>query len=146
MKTRNEKNGRPCWIWMRLLFWQLETSGEVIDFNKQLKFKSHKRMQVEFISNNVDVIAHDCLSSVAQTLIRRLWASIRRAFPLSWCRTLRCWPTYRPGRTFCVFYIFSTLIYIPVKRKLFKLIILSTSDSECARDVANSRVYIFCPV
>ena len=31
------------------------------------KFKSHQRMQVEFISNNVDVIPHDCLSSVAPT-------------------------------------------------------------------------------
>ena len=36
--------------------------------DKQLKFKSHKRMQVEFISNNVDVMKHDCLSSVALAL------------------------------------------------------------------------------
>ena len=29
---------------------------------KQQKFKSHKRMQVEFISTNVDVMTHDfCL-------------------------------------------------------------------------------------
>ena len=51
--------------WIRLLFWQPETSGEVAEVNKQLKFKSHQRMQVEFISNNVDVMTHDCLSSVA---------------------------------------------------------------------------------
>ena len=36
--------------------------------NKQLKFKSHERMQVEFISNNVDVMTRDCLSSVALAL------------------------------------------------------------------------------
>ena len=36
-----------------------------MEVDKQLKFKSHKRMQVEFISNSVDVITHDCLSSVA---------------------------------------------------------------------------------
>ena len=47
------------------LFWQLETSAEVMEVNKQLKFKSHQRMQVEFISNNVDMMTHDCLSSVA---------------------------------------------------------------------------------
>ena len=35
---------------------------------KQLKFKSHQRMQVEFISNNVDVMTHECLSSVALAL------------------------------------------------------------------------------
>ena len=37
--------------------------------DKQLKFKSHERMQVEFISNNVDVMTHDCLSSVALALV-----------------------------------------------------------------------------
>ena len=31
----------------------------------QLKFESLKRMQVEFISNNVDMMTHDCFSSVA---------------------------------------------------------------------------------
>ena len=36
-----------------------------MEFDKQLKFKSHKRMQVQFISNNVDVMTHYCLSSVA---------------------------------------------------------------------------------
>ena len=45
-----------------------ETSGEVMEVDKQLKFKSHERMQVEFILNNVDVMTHDCLSSVAQAL------------------------------------------------------------------------------
>ena len=35
----------------------------------ELKFKSHQRMQVEFISNNVDVMTHDCLSSVALALV-----------------------------------------------------------------------------
>ena len=33
-----------------------------MEVDKQLKFKSHKRMQVEFISN---VMTHDSLSSVA---------------------------------------------------------------------------------
>ena len=36
-----------------------------MEADKQLKFKSHQRMQVEFISNNVDVMTHHCLSSVA---------------------------------------------------------------------------------
>ena len=36
-----------------------------MDFDKQLKFKSHKRMQEEFISTNVDVMTHDFLSNVA---------------------------------------------------------------------------------
>ena len=36
-----------------------------MEVDKQLKFKSHKRMQVELISNNVDVMTHDCLPSVA---------------------------------------------------------------------------------
>ena len=39
-----------------------------MEVDKQLKFKSHRRMQVEFISNNVDVMTHDCLSSVALAL------------------------------------------------------------------------------
>ena len=39
-----------------------------MEVDKQLKFKSHQRMQVEFISNNVDVMIHDCLSSVALAL------------------------------------------------------------------------------
>ena len=50
------------------MFWHTETSGEVMEVDKQLKFKSHERMQVEFISNNVDVMTHDCLSSVAVAL------------------------------------------------------------------------------
>ena len=37
--------------------------------DKQLKFKSHERMQVEFISNNVDVMTHDGLPSVARPSI-----------------------------------------------------------------------------
>ena len=32
---------------------------------QQQQFKSHQRMQVEFISNNVDVMTHEWLSSVA---------------------------------------------------------------------------------
>ena len=43
----------------------LDNSAEVMEVDKQLKLKSHQRMQVEFISNNVDVMTHDCLSSVA---------------------------------------------------------------------------------
>ena len=38
-----------------------------MEVDKQLKFKSHQRMQVEFISN-VDVMTHDFLSSVALAL------------------------------------------------------------------------------
>ena len=62
------KHGRPYWIRIRLLFWQLETLGEVMEVDKQQKFKSHKRMQVEFISKNVDVMTNDCLSGVALAL------------------------------------------------------------------------------
>ena len=51
-----------------LLFWRLETSGEVMEVDKQLKFKSHKRMQVELISNKVDAMKHDCLSSLSLAL------------------------------------------------------------------------------
>ena len=36
-----------------------------MEVDKQLKFESHQCMQVEFISNNVDEMTHDCLSSVA---------------------------------------------------------------------------------
>ena len=59
------KHGRPYCYFIRLLFWQLETSGEVMEVDKRLKFKSHQRMQVEYISNNEDVMTHNCLSSVA---------------------------------------------------------------------------------
>ena len=38
------KQDRPYWIWMRLLFWQTETSGKVMEVDKQLKFKSHERI------------------------------------------------------------------------------------------------------
>ena len=37
-----------------------------MEVDKRLKSKSHKRMQVELILNNVDVMTHDCLSSVAK--------------------------------------------------------------------------------
>ena len=38
-----------------------------MEVDKQLKFKSHKRMYVyvQFILNNVEVMTHYCLSSVA---------------------------------------------------------------------------------
>ena len=36
-----------------------------MEVDKQMKFKSQKHMQVELISNNIDVMTHDCLSSVA---------------------------------------------------------------------------------
>ena len=42
-----------------------------MEVDKQLKFKSHQRMQVEFISNNGHVMTHDCLSSVALALGNR---------------------------------------------------------------------------
>ena len=61
------KQDRSNWIWIRLLFWQPETLGEVMEVDKQRRFKSHERMQV-FISNNVDVMTHDRLSSVALAL------------------------------------------------------------------------------
>ena len=60
------KQGRPYWIWIPSFV--LTTSAEIMEVDKQLKFKSHQRMQVEFISNNVDVMTHDCLSSVALAL------------------------------------------------------------------------------
>ena len=69
------KQDRPYWIWIHLLFWHTETSGEVIEVDKQLKFKSHKRMQVKFISNNVDMMTHDCLSSVALALVSTFLSS-----------------------------------------------------------------------
>ena len=72
-EDRKCKHGRPYCIWIRLLFWQPEISGEVMEVDKQLKFKSHNRMQVEFISNNVDVMTHDCLSSVALAYISELF-------------------------------------------------------------------------
>ena len=36
-----------------------------MEVDTQLKFKLHKRMQVEFILNNIDEMTHDFLSSVA---------------------------------------------------------------------------------
>ena len=42
-----------------------------MEVDKQLKFKSHQRMQVEFILNNVDVMTHDFLSGVALALGNR---------------------------------------------------------------------------
>ena len=47
----------------------------VIEVDKQLKFKPYKRMQVKFISNNVDVMTHDCLSSVALALVSTFLSS-----------------------------------------------------------------------
>ena len=44
--------------------------------DKQLKVKSHERMQVEFISNNVDVMTQDCLSSVALALVKECHIAI----------------------------------------------------------------------
>ena len=40
-----------------------------MEVDKHVKFKSPKRMQVEFISNNIDVMTHDRLSSVALALV-----------------------------------------------------------------------------
>ena len=40
-----------------------------MEVDKQLKFKSHQRMQVEFISNNVDVMTHDFLSCVGKPTV-----------------------------------------------------------------------------
>ena len=36
-----------------------------MEVDKQLKFKSHERMQAEFVPNKEDVMTPDCLSSVA---------------------------------------------------------------------------------
>ena len=65
LKTRNVNTVGHIGFGYLRLFWQLETSAEVME----LKFKSHQRMQVEFILNNVDVMTHDCLSSVALSLV-----------------------------------------------------------------------------
>ena len=40
-----------------------------MEVDKQLRFKSNERMQVEFISNNVDVMTHDSLSRVALSFL-----------------------------------------------------------------------------
>ena len=40
-----------------------------MEVDNQLKFKSHERMQVEFISKTVYVMTHDCLCSVALALL-----------------------------------------------------------------------------
>ena len=58
------QHGRPFWNWLHRSFWQPKTSDEVVEVYKQLKFKSGKSMQVEFISNNIDVMTHGHLSSV----------------------------------------------------------------------------------
>ena len=42
-----------------------ETSDPVMEVHKQLRFKSHKSMHVEFTVNNVVVMTHGCLSCVA---------------------------------------------------------------------------------
>ena len=42
-----------------------------MEVDKQLKCKSQERMQVEFISNNVDVMAHDCLFQDVSVAIMR---------------------------------------------------------------------------
>ena len=55
-------------LWKLTSSWNYNTIGnlgEVMEVDKQLEFKPHTQMQVEFISNNVDVMTHDCLSSVA---------------------------------------------------------------------------------
>ena len=36
-----------------------------MEVDKQLSFKSHKSMTVEFFLTNVDVMTHSCMSSVA---------------------------------------------------------------------------------
>ena len=59
-----------------------------MEVDKQLKFKSHEHMQVEFISNKVDVMTHDCLSSVALALgmsitgISRVLTNLKNGFPM----------------------------------------------------------------
>ena len=39
-----------------------------MEVDKQLRFKSHKSMTVEFILTNVDATTHGCLSSVVLAL------------------------------------------------------------------------------
>ena len=39
-----------------------------MEVDKQMRFKSHMNMHVEFILNNVNVMTHLCLSSVALAL------------------------------------------------------------------------------
>ena len=59
-----------------------------MEVDKQLKFKSHKSMQVEFISNNVDVITQDCLSSVALALKAHVSKPCRSPAPATTCDIL----------------------------------------------------------
>ena len=40
-----------------------------MEVDKQLRFKSHKNMTVEFFLTNVDVMTHSCMSSVALALV-----------------------------------------------------------------------------
>ena len=68
MTTRNVNTVGHIGFGYIRLFWQLETSAEVMEVDKQLKLKLHQRMQMEFISNKIDVMTHDCLSSVALAL------------------------------------------------------------------------------
>ena len=56
-----------------------------MEVDKQLKFKSHESMQVGFISNNVDVMIHDCLSSVALVIAQRSACFYHELNSNSWC-------------------------------------------------------------
>ena len=65
------KHGRPYWICIPLFVLTTGNLGRGYGSWQKLKFKSHQRMHVEFISNNVDVMTLDCLSSVALALINQ---------------------------------------------------------------------------
>ena len=56
------KHGRPYWIWIPSFVLKYKYKYK---YKFVLKYKSHQRMQVEFISNNIDVMTHEFLSSVA---------------------------------------------------------------------------------
>ena len=46
-----------------------ENLRQGVDVDKELKFKSGKSMQVEFLSNNIDVMTHGFFSSLALALV-----------------------------------------------------------------------------
>ena len=73
-----------------------------MEVGKQLKFKSYERLQVGFISNNVDVMTHDRLSSVALAL--DVVSTVDEAKTLKKNSTLSKLNTYATGRimdSFC---------------------------------------------
>ena len=61
---------------------------------KQLKFKSHQCMHLEFISNNVDVMTHDYLSSVALALVASNTCVLYNLSLPTLTNSYACWPHF----------------------------------------------------